>query len=149
MNYSRFNITDDHSFNIALAIDYCKKNNIDTLTFDKGVYVLRPERASESVLSISNHNVHGFVSIAMLLEDMDGFTIDGGGSTFISDGVMTASAIIGSKNICLKNLSLEVKGHLRMEAIVTEHGDNSFTARITNGNIALLKERVACGWFRD
>ena len=31
INYSQFNTTLDHSYNIARAIDYCKKNNIQLI----------------------------------------------------------------------------------------------------------------------
>ena len=48
MNYSSFCLTDDHSLNIALALDYCKKNGIKELTFPKDTYVLTPERASRT-----------------------------------------------------------------------------------------------------
>ncbi|MBE6583724.1 MAG: hypothetical protein E7649_01900 [Ruminococcaceae bacterium] len=131
MNYSQFNITDDHSLNIALAIDHCKKNNIDTLTFDNGTYLLKPQMASERACSISNHDVHEFTSIGMLIEDMENFTIDANGSTFICDGVMLSCAILNSKNITLKNMTLEARQHLRAEARVLEIGENSFIFEMT------------------
>jgi len=132
MNYSNFNLTDDHSLNIALALDYCKKNGVTELTFPKDTYVLKPQRASERALSISNHTTHNFVSIAMLIEDMENFTVDGGGSTFVCDGVMITAAILRSKNITLKNMTLYVKEHMRAEATVTAVGEGYFDFEVTN-----------------
>ena len=101
-------------------------------SFPKDTYVLTPERASERALSISNHDIHNFVSIAMLIEDMSDFTIDGGDSTFVFDGVMISAAILRSKNITLKNMTLRAREHMRAEATVTDIGEGYFDFEITN-----------------
>ena len=140
MNYKEFCQTDDHALNIALALDFCKKNGVNELVFDKDTYILAPQRASERPLSISNHNVHNFVSIAMLIEDMQDFTVDGGGSTFICDGVMITSAILRSKNITLKNMTLCVKEHMRCEARVISTGEGYFDFEVTNDTQYRIRE---------
>ena len=64
VNYSKFNVTDDHSYNVYNAINYCKKYGEDGIVFDKGRYDFYPERASEHLLHISNHDIYGEKRIA-------------------------------------------------------------------------------------
>ena len=59
INYSQFNVTDDHAYNIARAIDYCKKNNIDGIKFEKGTYELSPKLAMTGTYCVSNHTLKG------------------------------------------------------------------------------------------
>ena len=83
INYNQFNQTSNHSFNVYQAIKYCQEHKIDCLSFDKNTYDFYADMASEDVLHVSNHDIYGIQRIAFLLKDMDNFTIDGGGSTFI------------------------------------------------------------------
>ena len=127
MNYKEFQKTDDHALNIALAIEHCKRKGIRTLTFDKDTYVLRPQNASSRYLSISNHNVNEVTSVGFAIDGMQDFTIDGGGSTFICDGVMVTAAILHSQNVTFQNASFEVREHMRLETKVVANDDESFT----------------------
>lgn len=133
INYSQFNTTNDHAYNIARAIAYCKKNNIDGIKFEKGTYELSPKLAMSGNYCVSNHTLKGSASTAFLLDSMENFTIDGGGSTFISDGVLVGFAVCGSKNITIKNLLYTVKNTLRMTARVVRVDKRDIEITITNG----------------
>lgn len=133
INYSQFNTTNDHAYNIARAIAYCKKNNIDGIKFEKGTYELSPKLAMSGNYCVSNHTLKGSASTAFLLDGMENFTIDGGGSTFISDGVLVGFAVCGSKNITIKNLLYTVKNTLRMTARVVRIDKRDIEITITNG----------------
>lgn len=107
INYSKFNVTDDHSYNLYNAINYCKKYGEDGIVFDKGRYDFYPERASEHLLHISNHDIYGEKRIAFLIKDMENFTVDGGGSDFVFHTDMIPFALLSSKNVTLKNFSID------------------------------------------
>lgn len=142
INYSQFNLTPDHAYNISRAMDYCKKNNIDGIKFEKDTYELSPKLAMSGTYCVSNHTLKDTVSTAFLIDGMENFTIDGGGSTFISDGVMVGFAICNSKNITVKNLLYTVKNTLRMSGRVvrTDKRDIEFT--VTNDQPYYIHEGV-------
>ena len=85
--------TKDLTLSLALALDACRKEGKRSLTLETGVYTLTPELAPSRPLSISNHDTFGFTSIGICLEGLDGFTLDGNGSTLIADGAMVSLAI--------------------------------------------------------
>lgn len=133
INYELFNKTSNHCYNICRAIEYCKKNNIDGLKFEKGIYELYPEMAAGDVFSVSNHDISGFERAAFLIKNMSNFTLDLGDSLFISHGVMIGFAIVESTCITIKNFTYTVKNDRRVEAIIEEAEDVSFEVKITDG----------------
>lgn len=106
MNYGFFNKTPDHALNICNALEYLKANNINSLEFDKGVYEIYPDMASEGVYCTSNHGFNGYKRIAFLIKDMKNLTVDGGGSEFIFNGIINPFIVDGSGNITIKNLKV-------------------------------------------
>ena len=126
VNYSIFNKTEDHSFNLFNAIIYCRQNGEDGIAFDGGKYDFYPDRADEALLHVSNHDVYGEKRIAFLLEGMEGFTVDGGGSEFVFHTDMIPFAVIGSKNITIKNLSIDYDKTKAFELRVLAVGEDSF-----------------------
>ena len=142
INYSQFNTTPDHAYNIALAIDYCKKNGVDGIKFEKDTYELSPKLAMTGTYCVSNHTLKDTVSTAFLIDGMENFTIDGGGSTFISDGVMVGFAIANSENITIKNLLYTVRNTLRMSAKVVSKTENDMEIAITNGQKYYIEDGV-------
>lgn len=88
MNYSLFNKTPSHAYNVRRALEYCRENSISSLEFDKGEYHFTPDLASEDLYCASNHGYNELKRIAFLIKNMKNFTLDGGGSEFIFDGIM-------------------------------------------------------------
>ena len=142
INYNEFNKTPDHAKNIADAIEFCKNNNIDGIRFEKGIYDLSPKNSSLGTYCVSNHTLKGTASTAFLIDGMENFTIDGGGSTFISDGVMVGFAILNSKNVTVKNLLYTVKTTMRMSARVVKNDGDNMEIAVTNGQSYYVNDGV-------
>ena len=128
IDYSLYNKTDDHSYNVLCAIKHCIECGEDGITFPHGEYHFYPEMASECELCVSNHDIYGYRRIAFILSGMDNFHIDGMGSTFISHGEMMPFYINDSSNITIKNLSIEYEKNKTLQLLVTEANENYFDA---------------------
>ena len=134
INYSFFNTTDDHSYNLYNAIKYCRDNGVDCLVFDKGRYDFYPEKAAEHLLHISNHDVYCEKRIAFLIKDMKNFTVDGGGSDFVFHADMVPFALLGSKNITVKNFSVDYEKTKAFCLSVTAVEEDSFDFKWLGGS---------------
>ena len=126
INYSKFNTTNDHSFNMFNAINYCRENGENGIVFDCGKYDFYPDKASENLIHVSNHDIYGEKRIAFLLKDMENFVIDGGGSDFVFHFDMIPFALINSKNIAIKNLSVNYENIKAFCLKVTSVDEESF-----------------------
>ncbi len=93
------------------------------IIFQKDTYDIMPDYCSERALHISNHGWNGFKRIAFLLEDMENVELDFCGSTLISHGVMTVFALLNSKNVTVKNVTLENPSTGFMQTRVVSHGE--------------------------
>ena len=130
MNYSYFNKTPDHAYNIRRALEYCKTNGEKSLEFDRGVYEICPDLASEGVYCTSNHGVNGFKRIAFLLKDLKDFTLDGGGSEFVMRGVINPIVADNCENLTLKNFALSNPEPFTVDGEVTGTEGDTFTLRV-------------------
>ena len=124
--YSQFNTTTDHAFNVYQAIRYCREHGVDKLVFEKGVYDFYPDKASEDVMYVSNHDIYGIYRIAFLLKGMKNFTIDGGGSKFMFHDCILPFVLKNSENIVLENFSLDYAAIPSIEAFVTRVEEDFF-----------------------
>ena len=130
MNYSYFNKTPDHAYNIRRALEYCKAHGEKSLEFDRGVYEIYPDLASEGVYCTSNHGVNGFKRIAFLLKDLKDFTLDGGGSEFVMRGVINPIVADNCENLTLKNFALSNPEPFTVDGEVTGTEGDTFTLRV-------------------
>ena len=139
--------TNAHPLSLPLAIEQCKRQGLSSLTLERDVYTFLPEYSLSRPMSISNHDVFGYTSVGICLEDMDGFVLDGNGSTILADGAMVSLAILRSSNVTVKNLTFEALHTMRGEATVTSHHEDGFSVRYTNDIDYTLKD----GWlyYRD
>ncbi|MFI3321994.1 MAG: right-handed parallel beta-helix repeat-containing protein [Rikenellaceae bacterium] len=111
-------VNDDATFAVLKQLQKIKANGGNaTLTFEKGTYHFYPERAHEEFVYISNH-ADVLTRIGFLLSDMENVTIDGGGSDFIFHGRMIPFLSQGSKNITVKNLSVDFSESFHSEGTV-------------------------------
>ncbi len=129
MNFNVFH-TGDTAAAVARALAYCRLHGEDTLVFPKGEYHMFAERAAERVLCMSNHGDPGLKRIGFLLEDMENFTIDGGGSTFIFEDVMQPVALIGCRNVTLQNMSFICRRTKNTIADIAEAGADWMKLRL-------------------
>ncbi len=130
VNYKQFEKTKDVAFNILNALEYCKKTGEDGLVFEKGVYHVKSEKASETFFSVSNHSDPGLKRICFLLENFENFILDGGESEFIFDDILFPVAISKSKNVTVKNFTFSSLNTLNAQAEVVASGDNWFEMRM-------------------
>lgn len=140
VHYSQFQSTCDHAFNVYNALAYCKLHGEDMLVFDKGIYDFYHDKATETLAHISNHDMHGLCRVAFLLEDMQDFTIDGGGSTFLFHGCITPFLLRNARQITLRNLTIDYPQTPALETIVTEIGPDYLDVLI-QGQTSYIVER--------
>ncbi|HEX7366476.1 MAG TPA: right-handed parallel beta-helix repeat-containing protein, partial [Pelobium sp.] len=76
--------------------------------FEKGTYHFNADFASEKYAFVSN-NDEGLKRFTFDLSGMENLEIDGQGSSFIFDGFVSPFLLLGSKNITLKNFSIDYK----------------------------------------
>ena len=133
IHYNKFNITDDIAYNISFALDYCKEHNEDKLVFDNGIYRIKSDLSSEGVYSVSNHTNPGFKRICFLLRNFENFTIDGGGSEFIFEDLMTAFVVDDCKNVKIENFKLSSLNTQNCQCEVVDSGNSWALLRVTAG----------------
>lgn len=133
VNYSKFCTTDNVGLNIKNALSYCKENNEDVLTFDKGVYKIDGKHIEPQFISISNHS-QGDRKVCFDLKGFENFTIDFNGSELILEDLMITAMLDGCKNVTLKNFSVYNNVTLSGEGVIDRVDDNGFTFTVTDGN---------------
>ena len=84
-----------------------ENNNHVTVTFPKGVYHFYEDSAFVREYYISNHDQDNPKKVGFALENLNNITIDGQGSEFIFHGRMVPFSLLNSKNISLKNFSID------------------------------------------
>lgn len=144
IRYELFNTTENHAFNLYNAIKYCKEQGKNGIVFDKGTYDFYPEMASEEMLCVSNHDMYGLYRIAFLINDMKDFVIDGGNSEFIFHGSITPFVIKNSKNITVKNLSVDYDETMTLDTCVINVDDDYFDVRVVNDDKYCIKGNMLC-----
>lgn len=122
VTYKELAVHGSPALNFHYILDYCRKEGINRLVVEPGVYELDPKLCSQRQLNISNHGHNGPKRIALVIEDMEDFEIDFCGSTLISQGIMTPFAVLNSKNITVKNVKLKNPTIPQFECRVTAHG---------------------------
>lgn len=100
---------------LKAALEQCRKSGVHKLVFPKGKYDFRPDRAEEMYMFVSN-NDEGLKRIAFQLTGMKNLEIDGQGSEFIFHGFICPFVLDHSKNITIKNLSIDFVRTFHSEA---------------------------------
>lgn len=91
---------------LAATIEAARSSGDKYIDIPCGEYHIYKEESAVTVLCVSNHGHNGYKSAALLIEDFDGLTVDGNGSTFIMHGCMDFAIVNRSKNITIKNLTV-------------------------------------------
>ena len=78
------------------------------LVFEKGDYDFFPG-ALKREYYVSNHDQNNPKDMAVAIEDMENFTLDGGGSSFYMNGRMLPLSMIDCENCAVKNLSIDTR----------------------------------------
>jgi len=109
---------------VRAALEQCEASHARTLTFEPGRYDFWPDQAVEEYGFVSN-NDEGLKRIAFLLSGFDNLTIDGHGATFVFHGFMSPFVLEHSKNITLKNFSLDYARTFHSEGVIKAVGQDS------------------------
>ena len=97
---------EDSSPGVRAALELCRTKGIHRLAFAPGRYDFWPDRALEKYLFVSN-NDEGLKRIAFPLTGFDGIEIDGRGASFVFHGRVVPFLVENSRNVTLKNLSID------------------------------------------
>lgn len=94
------------------ALEQCRSNGVRLLRLEEGVYDFWPEDAVAREIFVSNTSSREecpskVKHLGLLIEDMQDFTIDGGGATLMFHGKQTMIALIHSRNITLRNFHID------------------------------------------
>ena len=113
----------DDGYNIYRLLSDLKGKKDVRIVFDKDTYEISPDYCFERAIHISNHGWNGYKRIIALLEEMESVELDFSGSIILTHDVITPFAIINSKNITIKNVTLENTNICFMQTRVLSHGD--------------------------
>ncbi|PKQ61339.1 alpha-galactosidase [Labilibaculum filiforme] len=142
-------ISEDATPAVLARIMQADENPISEIKFEKGTYHFYPDKGLEEYCHISNH-CDVMVSTAFPIHDFKNLTIDGQGSTFIFHGIMIPFLIDKSKNITVKNLSVDWHEPFHSEGVIiaNDEAKNTFDMQLSekypyeirNGQIYFIKE---------
>ena len=79
------------------------------LVFDKGEYDFYPSGANVREYYISNHDQDNPKMVAVALEGLKNFTLDGGNSDFYMNGRMLPLSIVDCENCAVENLHIDTR----------------------------------------
>ncbi|WP_139958590.1 alpha-1,3-galactosidase-related protein [Flavicella sediminum] len=142
-------IAEDATPKVLARILESDKKPISSIKFQKGVYHFYPERGLEKFCYISNHN-DVVIKTAFPIFDFNNVTIDGQGSTFIFHGKMIPFLIDNSKNITIKNVSIDWQVPFHSEGLIVANDlknktfdlqiSKEYPYEIRNGQLYFIKE---------
>ena len=121
------------TYELLQAIRKCKAENYDKIVFEKGVYEIDKTFCEQRSFNISNHGLNGPKRVAVLLEGMQNFEVDFGGSVLRTCGNIIPIAIDDCKNVTVKNVILENPQTQFMQARVTKAEDGVVEFDVESG----------------
>lgn len=121
------------------------------ILFDKGRYDFWPEYAIRRNYYESNTTIVNPRTCAMLISKTGNLTLDGNGSEFVFHGKMQPFTIDSSKNITIRNLSIDWDIPFGAEATIEEVSDDHFDLSVNGCQFPHLIENkklvfVGEGW---
>lgn len=121
-----------------------------TVTFPKGQYHFYEDSAFVREYYISNHDQHNPKKVAFALENLRNVTIDGQGSEFKFHGRIIPISLLNSKNVTLKNFTIdfELPALRQLNVLEVDKENNEILTeiypsgnyRIDNGKLVILGE---------
>lgn len=109
---------------VQKALELCKTKNNPVLIFPKGRYDFWPQYAIEKLYYESNTDVIPLRRCAIIIENMKNLIIDCKGSDFIYHDRIQPFTVDKSRNITLKNVSIDWDIPLTAQAEIMEVTDN-------------------------
>ncbi len=133
LKYSEFSNSPEAALNFYDVMNECKAQRAAKLLVEPGVYELDPKFCAQRDLCISNHGHNGPKRIGVLLEGMENFEIDFQGSTLVGLGILTHIALLGCKNVTIRNVKLKNPTIPILECRVIGFGEGFVDAEAVSG----------------
>ncbi|GHV29463.1 alpha-1,3-galactosidase B [Bacteroidia bacterium] len=142
---------------VQKALEACKGKTNPVLVFPKGRYDFWPQHCIEREQFEANSDVVNPKRLAFLIEKMEGLTVDGGGSDFVYHDRMQPFTIDNSRDITIKNLTIDWDFPLLAQALVAQVTDRYIDLNINvrespytieNGKLFFVGEGWKKGWER-
>ncbi len=149
IEYNSFRVSEDESLNLYHALMACKEQKATCLRFRKDIYHFREEFAAECSLCMANHGENGFKRTAFLLEHMENFEIDGGGSHFVFDSVMNMMTVLHCRHIVLRDFTVSMRGCPYPQGQVIAADEKSFDVAFSYEKELVLRKDGLWIPFKD
>jgi hypothetical protein len=133
------------------AMQLAKEKQARVLVFPEGRYDFWPHHCIERAYFESNTTDNNPKRLAVLIDEMQNFTLDGDRSMFVFHDRMQPVTVDGSTNITLKNFSIDWDIPLTAQGEVVSVGEDGFTVRINTHESPYVIDReklvfVGEGW---
>lgn len=95
------------------------------IQLEKGKYYFHPDKASERVYYVSNHDQPNPKKVGIALENLKNVTFEGNGADLLFYGQMMPMSLVGCTDCTLRNFSIDfVTPHLAQAEIVANDGQS-------------------------
>ena len=136
---------------VLKALEACRSKKNPVLVFPKGRYDFWPHHCIEREYFESNTNDVNPKRLAVLIDNMDGLTIDAGGSDFIMHDRIQPFTVDNSKNIVIRNVNIDWDIPLSAQALVGKAGEGYVDLHINSHESPYIIEKgklvfVGEGW---
>ena len=130
------------------ALEKCRAKGIKKLVLDKGIWHIYPAKAVGMFRHISNHDP-GYRRVAMHMDGFSNFEIDGQGATLMCHGILIPIAADNSKNITVRNLTIEWDKPFHLEGTVKDVGDDWFEVEFLPESEVVFKDGKLYGGMAE
>ena len=121
-DYITEDMKDDAYPGIRLALEECLKYKNSTLVFPGDTLRIKDKYCFERYQYISN-NSEGKKRIAINIENTDGLTIEGNGTTLLFTGFVSPFNVENSSNITIKDLNIDFTHTFNSQGEIMAVGD--------------------------
>lgn len=162
VNIQSFGLNPDSRINavpfVQKALDACKGKTNTVVYFPRGRYDFWPHQCVEKVYYESNTTVNNPRRCAILMEELNGVTIDCGGSDFVYHDRMQPFTVDRSRDIIIKKVSIDWDIPLSAEAEVIDTNPAYMDIRldpvespyvIEKGKLVFVGEGWKSSWWND
>lgn len=121
----------DNTPAIRRALAVCRETGASKLLIPQGTYDLYPDEAEEKYCHVAN-NDDGMKRVVFLLDGLEDFEVDGGGSLFVCHDHMVPFEAEGCRNLRLRNFSVDwaTPFYLQGRVARVDQAANSFDMEI-------------------
>lgn len=128
------NETDDATIAFLEAFKNIDKEKQTVINIPKGIYNFYPNDANLKEYFISNHDQDNPRYIGLEIKDQNNLIIEGNGSEFLFHGRIIPISILETKNIEIRNLTIDNSEPQIIQLEVLENNGNSVIARLAQND---------------